>query len=63
VVGSLKKQTGGTTGDRWSWSITCVLVDPDESPRVGWTATREEAQQQLAQAWRTWLARTNLQEI
>jgi hypothetical protein len=63
VVGSLKKQIGGTTGDRWSWSITCVLVDPHESPRIGWAATREEAQQQLAEAWRAWLARTNLQEI
>ena len=54
---------GGTTGERWSWSITCVLVDPHESPRIGWTGTREEAQQQLAEAWRTWLKRTNLQEI
>jgi hypothetical protein len=45
------------------WSITCVLIDPDESPRIGWATTREEAQQQLAEAWRTWLARTNLQEI
>ena len=63
VVGSLKKQIGGTTGERWSWSITCVLVDADESPRIGWAATREEAQQQLAEAWRTWLMRTNLQEI
>jgi hypothetical protein len=63
VVGSLKKQIGGTTGERWSWSITCVLVDPHESPRIGWTGTREEAQQQLAEAWRTWLKRTNLQEI
>jgi hypothetical protein len=36
VVGSLKKQIGGTTGERWSWSITCVLVDPHESPRIGW---------------------------
>jgi len=63
VVGSLKKQIGGTTGERWSWSITCVLVDPDESPRIGCAATREGAQQQLAEAWRTWLKRTNLQEI
>jgi len=35
VVGSLRKQIGGTTGERWSWSITCVLIDPDESPRIG----------------------------
>src|SRR5262245_41103839 len=63
VVGSLKKQIGGTTGERWSWSITCVLVDPNESPRIGCAATREGAQQQLAEAWRTWLKRTNLQEI
>ena len=45
VVGSLKKQIGGTTGERWSWSITCVLIDPDESPRIGGAASREEAQQ------------------
>jgi hypothetical protein len=63
VVGSLKKQIGGTTGERWSWSITCVLVDPNECPRIGWAATRVGAQQQLAEAWRTWLARTSLQEI
>jgi len=63
VVGSLKKQIGGTSGERWSWSISCVLIDPDESPRIGWAATREEAQRQLAEAWRTWLKRTNLQEI
>jgi len=63
IVGSLKKQIGGTTGAGWSWSISCVLVDPDESPRIGWAASREEAQQQLAEAWRTWLMRTNFQEI
>jgi len=50
VVGSLKKVTGGTAGDRWS--ITAVLVDPDESQRIGWAATREDAQQQFAEAWR-----------
>lgn len=33
VIGSLRKETGGKFGDRWAWSITCVLVDPDESPR------------------------------
>jgi hypothetical protein len=33
VVGSLTRQTGGTAGDRWFWSITCVLIDPEESPR------------------------------
>jgi hypothetical protein len=38
VIGSLKKQTGGTLGDRWAWSITCVLPDPGESPRNGWAA-------------------------
>jgi hypothetical protein len=35
VIGSLKKLTGGTLGDRWAWSITCVLLDPGESPRNG----------------------------
>ena len=35
VIGSLKKQTGGTLGDRWAWSITCVLPDPGESPPNG----------------------------
>ena len=63
VVGSLKRTVGGTTGERWSWSITCVLIDPHESPKIGWAATREEAQQQLAEAWRAWLARTGLREI
>jgi len=63
VIGSLKKQTGGTVGERWSWSITCVLIDPDESPNIGWSVTREEAQHQLAEAWRAWLARTGLKEI
>jgi len=53
-----QKETGGTAGDRWRWSITCVLIDPDEGPRIGWTATREEAQQQLAGAWRAWLTKT-----
>jgi len=62
VIGSLKRQTGGTFGDRWSWSITCVLTDPDEGPNIGWTATREEAQQHLAEAWRAWLAKTGLRE-
>ena len=62
VIASLKKETGGTAGDRWRWSITCVLIDPDESPRIGWTATREEAQQQLAGAWRAWLTKTELKE-
>jgi len=40
-----------------------VLIDPDESPRIGCAATREEAQQQLAETWRAWLMRTSLQEI
>jgi hypothetical protein len=62
VVGSLKKATGGTVGDRWAWSITCVLIDPGESPRIGWAPTREEAQQQFAKAWRAWLVRTELKE-
>jgi hypothetical protein len=52
VVGSLKRQTGDTAGDRWFWSINCVLIDPEESPRVGWATTRDEAQQQFAEAWR-----------
>jgi hypothetical protein len=63
VVGSLMRQTGGTVGDRWFWSITCVLIDPEESPRIGWATTREEAQQQFAEAWRAWLVRTELKEI
>jgi hypothetical protein len=62
VVGSLKRQTGGTVGDRWLWSITCVLIDPEESPRIGWATTRDEAQPQFAEAWRAWLARASLQE-
>ena len=62
VIGSLKKQTGGTLGDRWAWSITCVPPDPGQSSGNGWAATREEAQQQFAEAWRAWLARTGLQE-
>ena len=36
VIGSLKKQTGGTIGDRWAWSITCVLPDPRRGP-AQWT--------------------------
>jgi hypothetical protein len=63
VVGSLMRQTGGTVGDRWFWSITCVLIDPEESQRIGWATTREQAQQQFAEAWRAWLARTELNEI
>jgi hypothetical protein len=62
VIGSLKKVTCGTAGERWFWSITAVLVDPHESPRIGWAASREEAQQQFAKAWRAWLVRTKLQE-
>jgi hypothetical protein len=50
-------------GDRWFWSTTCVLIDPEDSPRIGWATTREEAQQQFAEAWRAWLARTELKEI
>jgi hypothetical protein len=38
VVGSLKKATGGTVGDRWSWSITCVRIDP--GARIGWALIR-----------------------
>jgi hypothetical protein len=34
VVGSLKKATGGTLRDRRAWSITCILIDPGESPRI-----------------------------
>jgi hypothetical protein len=32
------------------------------SPRIGWAATGEDARQQFAEAWRVWLARTNLRE-
>jgi hypothetical protein len=49
VGGSLVRQTAGMTGDRWFWSITCVLTDPEEPPRIGWATTREEAQQQFAE--------------
>jgi len=42
-VGPLKKQIGNATGEHWSWSMTCVLVDADESPRIGRAAAREEA--------------------
>jgi hypothetical protein len=62
VVGSLIRQTGGTAGNRWFWSITCVLIDPEESPRIGWATTRDEGQQQFAEAWRAWLGRAGLQE-
>jgi hypothetical protein len=62
VIGWLKKRIGGTLGDRWAWSITCVLPDPGESSRNGWAATRDEAQQHFAEAWRAWLARTGLRE-
>src|SRR5262245_52208109 len=27
VVRSLMRQTGGTAGDRWFWSIACILLD------------------------------------
>jgi hypothetical protein len=37
--------------------------DPEESQRIGWDKTREEAQQQFAEAWRAWLVRTELKEI
>ena len=67
VVGSLQTQTLKTEAvglcRGWRWSITSVLIDPDESPRIGWTASREEARQRLAKAWRAWLARTGLKEI
>jgi hypothetical protein len=41
-VGSLMRQTGGTAGDRWFWSTTCVLIDPEESPRVKCARRRED---------------------
>ena len=67
VVGSISVQTIKTEAvglkKGWRWSITCVLLDPEESPRIGWSETRVEAQHQLADAWRTWLARTGLSEI
>jgi hypothetical protein len=61
VVGSL---IGGTDADRRFWSNTCVcvLIDPEESPRIGGAKTREEAQQQFAEVWRAWLIRTELKE-
>jgi hypothetical protein len=45
VVGSLQKITGGTIGERWSWSVTCVI---DDEPIAGTAARREEAQAQFA---------------
>ena len=45
VVGTLMQQTGGTLGDRWFWSITCVLTE--DTPMTGHGETREEAQAQL----------------
>jgi hypothetical protein len=36
-----------------------VLIDPEESPGIGWARTREEAQQQFAVAWRSWLSRSS----
>jgi len=56
VVGTLMQQTGGTLGDRWFWSITCVLTG--DTPITGHGATREEAQSKFAEAWRAWLRRT-----
>jgi len=35
VIGSLKKQTGGTLGDRWAWSITCVRPIPAKARAMG----------------------------
>jgi hypothetical protein len=36
-----------------------VLIDPEEGPGIGWARTREEAQQQFAVAWRSWLSRSS----
>ena len=45
---TLMQQTGGTLGDRWFWSITCVLTEA--TPMIGYGETREEAQAQFAAA-------------
>jgi hypothetical protein len=60
-VGTLVRQVGGTLGDRWFRSITCVLTET--TARIGYAETREEAQTQLAEAWRDWLKRTGLQKV
>jgi hypothetical protein len=44
-VGTLVRQTGGALGDRWFWSITCVLTE--DTPMTGHGETQEKAQAQL----------------
>jgi hypothetical protein len=58
VVGALWKTVSATQRERWQWSITCIT-----EASIGSADTREEAQAQFAEAWRTWLKRTGLQEV
>jgi hypothetical protein len=41
-VGTLVRQTGGVLGNRWFWSITCVLTET--TPMIGYAETGEKAQ-------------------
>ena len=63
VMGSLKRVTGGPSGGAWQWSITCVIAPPRQAALYGVEATREEAQESLALAWRRWLGRAELKEV
>jgi hypothetical protein len=62
VVGSLMKNQGGPASGSWTWSITCIIGDPNEALRYGVEETREQAQEALARAWRRWLERAGLKE-
>jgi hypothetical protein len=47
---------------RWLWAINGVIAGKDVMRHAGMTATFEEAQAELNENWRKWLAWANLQE-
>ena len=62
VMGSMKKIVGGPSDGDWQWSVTCVHVPPNQGAMFGVEVTREQAQENMARAWRQWLARGGLKE-
>jgi len=63
AVGRIYEVRGAPADLQWFWAITGIFGTPADMRMDGHAPTRESAEAQLGENWRTWLAWAKLTEI
>jgi len=63
AVGRIHEVRGAPADVQWFWAITGIFGTPADMRMDGHAPTRESAEAQLGESWRTWLAWAKLTEI